>query len=1189
MSCSNDVKCSPSVASYISNFTFSQNDGDPWNPASLNERDNLIQQEQHVAISSCAKFTLLSNGTKEGTRVNGGSMADTNKCPKVQKMPSPTAGAKKTTSIARPAIGATIKPQPEQVNTSRGSRRTTLSSLWFVTFLVSLIVLFPGSRASAIHGHHQELRIRAKLRVRDVSDKVRAFAESFSIDLAEKANAVGQNGEVFAHNLVADVISSLCDGYFSGQDLSDFAPSVLEGCAKSVYGGERLPQAAGQFFAVFGASLLCDYVISEAYPVAGEFFPDGCEGLQDLARKTSPKITVGLLSQVMDVPSPTTDVTTSPLSTESQATIAIQSNASLHNTLSAEMSAPNIASSNDQILYTPTPDILKSGVIPITAPDSDQVSRPEDSRSYTQTFISSAALPFKNGVPISFDRVSAAAVSIDTQAVLPSSPTIAPVLSRSLASFRSFGILSASLAPTSQSLNSGSTIASPELSAVTVPSETAKKISRTSSPGVPVPPIVVPNGNTISTIQPPQSDILATMPSIMPSSTIAKSAFRSPDLSNLASVISSILSPPSVDAFIFISSGTTIRSSGSPVVVSLSLVPSPESQITPIVPVATPPMIKSSSGSQSTSHSPVENILISSAQPGEPTRSLSGTPTVESVPLQTPLTGSSMIDEKFPPKVFPPSFLNTGALLSASQPGHSASSIPLPSLEMLSFGFPSIVQSSTTLLSSTSPVVSLPLVTNSITSLPMDLPTLVSNSNIVPLETPSLSGRSSGVSFSIPIPQLTPDMSSSPGVTSAPVSNTATLPPPITSSTIFNSTPSLIVDDSLSTWKSPVPSPMVSAVSVNSPTTPSANVNPIPVFSSTTSLLNTTPTILTDPPTPIPDTSTSPMDSPSFPPPVVTALTDSSSTALSSMPGSTELSTSTTLPPPFTSSTSTDSSATTTSPLVSDSTNPTPITDLPSASQPSTSTSLPTTCSAPLLFLCPGIGCVNLSANNAHCGTCFHPCIYSCYAGVCRCPDSSLADENGNCNGTAAVKDIVSTTNMESLDSCPREFSPSGGFCCHNGSRVFEDPDVGYNGDDCVCADGRAFMSVEECGLAGVTTTGVGFPSATLSSLIPTSFAVQPPSTASPLSALTSCPSKTPVLCGATCVNTQSSSFHCGSCNRGCRGRCVDGVCVPDDGQLPKSSRQTLTSTMVLASTSTQGNTGPTGYAQFIWIGLGGT
>lgn len=43
--CSNDVKCTSSILSYQSNFTFSQNEPDPWSPVMESEPDTWIPQD----------------------------------------------------------------------------------------------------------------------------------------------------------------------------------------------------------------------------------------------------------------------------------------------------------------------------------------------------------------------------------------------------------------------------------------------------------------------------------------------------------------------------------------------------------------------------------------------------------------------------------------------------------------------------------------------------------------------------------------------------------------------------------------------------------------------------------------------------------------------------------------------------------------------------------------------------------------------------------------------------------------------------------------------------------------------------------------------------------------------------------------------------------------------------------------
>ena len=38
------------------------------------------------------------------------------------------------------------------------------------------------------------------------------------------------------------------------------------------------------------------------------------------------------------------------------------------------------------------------------------------------------------------------------------------------------------------------------------------------------------------------------------------------------------------------------------------------------------------------------------------------------------------------------------------------------------------------------------------------------------------------------------------------------------------------------------------------------------------------------------------------------------------------------------------------------------------------------------------------------------------------------------------------------------------------------------------------------------------------------------------------------MLCGSSCVNTNTSNTHCGGCNQPCNGQCTNGVCTTSTG-----------------------------------------
>jgi hypothetical protein len=298
------VKCPEGVSSYHSNFTFGQNQADPWNPNSANRVDSLVQQQQNIALSSCAKFSVMSDGTKEGTRLGDGGLDNGNTCPRVQETPIPMNGIafwKNPSLIQRPHAGQTGMPHILQSNS--GTRGGTSKTMLFLTILIVLLAMLPGAHASPENHEQDKLRERAEWHIREVSDRVRLFAQDFGSDLAEQVTAQGLNGDAFAHNLVADVVSSVCTEYFKGAKQGEFTPAVVQNCVKSVYSGDSLALPAVQFSAVFGASLLCDYIVSEAYPVAHEFFSDGCDSLQELARRVLPE-TSAMMSKGMTSVSP---------------------------------------------------------------------------------------------------------------------------------------------------------------------------------------------------------------------------------------------------------------------------------------------------------------------------------------------------------------------------------------------------------------------------------------------------------------------------------------------------------------------------------------------------------------------------------------------------------------------------------------------------------------------------------------------------------------------------------------------------------------------------------------------------------------------------------------------------------------------------------------------------------------------
>lgn len=208
LSCSTRNKCPSGISSYKSNFTFTQNAPDFILPAP-NQVDNRVHQQQDVLVASCAKFSVKSDGTKEGTSINQAAELDCGV--RVQSTPTPSTSMKPPTSTV-----ASFKPSststPDQF-TGLSSRRNPSKHIMFFAFLFGLVMFLPGVQAGPNQrGRRDELRTRVEIQLRAVSDRVRTFATQFGTSLAEKANAQGEDGEVFAHNLVADVVASVCGG-----------------------------------------------------------------------------------------------------------------------------------------------------------------------------------------------------------------------------------------------------------------------------------------------------------------------------------------------------------------------------------------------------------------------------------------------------------------------------------------------------------------------------------------------------------------------------------------------------------------------------------------------------------------------------------------------------------------------------------------------------------------------------------------------------------------------------------------------------------------------------------------------------------------------------------------------------------------------------------------------------------------
>lgn len=357
--CSNDVRCEGGSPTYQSNFTFSQNEPDPWSPIMENKPDVRIPQGQHAMIGSCARFSLTSDGTKEGTHIYDAE----NICPDIHgsSMPGTTAHHVPTTT-GEVRIEATQRPL---VFASVSSRRNVYKSTSLLTFMFALLLL-PRAQASVHDRLDKKSDATADTRLHTVAGGIKSFAEEFKVDWAEKASNQGVDGDALADSVVADMISSVCQRHFEGSSPQIFEPKVLSDCVASIYSAQQLPQPALRLHLVAGGSILCNYIVSKSYPSGQDFLPATCDQLQSLVSyrsQTGPSMTgsisLAVHSSVAGAGSPGASFPATSLNAEglsqSMAPSSLQTSAS-SKTRSVTISSPSVASEGEPPLSTLLPN-----------------------------------------------------------------------------------------------------------------------------------------------------------------------------------------------------------------------------------------------------------------------------------------------------------------------------------------------------------------------------------------------------------------------------------------------------------------------------------------------------------------------------------------------------------------------------------------------------------------------------------------------------------------------------------------------------------------------------------------------------------------------------------------------------------------------------------------------------------------
>lgn len=302
--------------------------------------DHRVSQEQNITLPNCKGLHIYSDGTSIGTHVDGVTRTG----PEPECLPQPpetsqgsgpaqSSAALQAPSSSMPVGGYIIsglggaptsiaggetltvaetpptnapnptESQPAQFTGSATHRKLKTSIL--LALFVGLTFFIQGSAAylvpsdthgvrprSPIMGPDTERRTAYKHRVRALSDNIRTFAGEFGGYLAGKVEAVQEDGEVFSDSLISETLSTICEGFFSGAVVEAFAPGIVDACVTAVYTTNAVVAPEAEFLAVFGASMFCNYLVSQAFPIAEQFSSEACQGLEDLISPEVPTASV---------------------------------------------------------------------------------------------------------------------------------------------------------------------------------------------------------------------------------------------------------------------------------------------------------------------------------------------------------------------------------------------------------------------------------------------------------------------------------------------------------------------------------------------------------------------------------------------------------------------------------------------------------------------------------------------------------------------------------------------------------------------------------------------------------------------------------------------------------------------------------------------------------------------------------
>jgi uncharacterized protein (DUF736 family) len=105
---------------------------------------------------------------------------------------------------------------------------------------------------------------RLELAKRELTPGWKVFSDLFSEYLADKITSPG-----FADNLIAEIEEAVCDHAVGVLITEALAVDLVDVCVTAIYTGNALVAPELEFLSVFGASIICNVLVSDALPGIG--------------------------------------------------------------------------------------------------------------------------------------------------------------------------------------------------------------------------------------------------------------------------------------------------------------------------------------------------------------------------------------------------------------------------------------------------------------------------------------------------------------------------------------------------------------------------------------------------------------------------------------------------------------------------------------------------------------------------------------------------------------------------------------------------------------------------------------------------------------------------------------------------------------------------------------------------------